>query len=169
MSEVREVPLSQGKVAIVDAADFAWLSQWKWTATNVARPDAPDKFYACRMERKDECDGRKPKMILMHRQILGIDDKRKIDHRDLDTLNNRRGNLRPCTQGQNCLNHRGHRDRRSRFKGVYWHAGARKWMASFRGKYLGLFTNDEQAAVAYDHAAQAYSPEFALLNCDMGG
>ena len=29
---MREISLSQGQVALVDDADYSWLSQWKWFA-----------------------------------------------------------------------------------------------------------------------------------------
>lgn len=168
MSEHREIPLSQGKVAIVDAADFDWLSQWKWSAMKVGRKGAPPKFYAVRVTKKGKTDG-KPKMILMHRLISGAEEGKVADHRDLDTLNNCRLNLRVCTQAGNSLNQKGHRDRGgSRFKGVWWHRKNLKWCADFRGRYLGSFDTEELAAAAYDKAAYAHAPDMALLNCDIG-
>lgn len=165
---MKEIPLSRGMVALVDDEDFDWLSQWKWSALKVGRKGAPAHFYACRMQRKGEYTD-KPKMILMHREIARVAGHEVGDHRDNDGLNNRRYNIRPTSQGLNSLNHAGHRDRLSRFKGVWWHRQNRKWIADFRGKYIGSFQTEELAAAAYDAAALAYSPEFALLNSDIGG
>jgi len=31
---MKEIQLSQGKVALVDDCDFEWLNQWKWSLSN---------------------------------------------------------------------------------------------------------------------------------------
>lgn len=45
MSEVRHIPLSRGLVSTVDAADFEFLSQWKWSALKSAGTFSPDFAY----------------------------------------------------------------------------------------------------------------------------
>lgn len=89
-----EIKLSGGKVAQVDAADFEWLSQWKWYASKGKH----DKYYACRWTKEAEhghCGLRTRKY--MHREIMGLpslrEDPRIVDHGDDDGLNNRRENL----------------------------------------------------------------------------
>jgi len=57
----KEIPLSQGRVAIVDDDDYAWISQWKWYA-NKSR----NKWYAIR----NNPSGDGPAHIRMHRLIL---------------------------------------------------------------------------------------------------
>lgn len=163
---MKEIPLSRGLVAKVDDSDFDWLNQWKWSALRTVSKGG-EKFYAVRMQRKGEYVG-KPKMILMHRVIAETGEGEVTDHRDIDGLNNQRANLRTCSQSENSLNHKGHIDRASKFKGVWWHRKNRKWVADFRGKYIGSFPTEAQAAAAYDVTARAHSEEFALLNCDMG-
>ena len=167
MSETRQIPLTRGLFATVDAADFEWLSQYNWCALKVGRPNAEPKFYAARMTRNGE--EQKKRMVLMHRQILGEPKGKVVDHKNLDTLFNSRSNLRPTTQSGNSLNQAGHSDRASKFKGVYWHRVNKKWVADFRGKYLGSFASEEMAAAAYDKAALEYSPHMALTNMDIGG
>jgi len=164
----KQIPLSRGLFATVDDADFDWLNQWKWSALKVQRGDATPKFYACRMEKRGETTD-KPKMILMHRQIMNAPQGRGVDHRNLNTLDYQRANLRMCNQGQNSLNQRGHSDRTSKYKGLYWHKQNRNWVASFRGKHIGCYRTEDLAAAAYDAAAYQFSPEFALLNADMRG
>jgi len=160
---VKKIPLSQGKFAIVDDADFEWLNQWKWSASRVGK--LRDHFIAVRAEAS--------KTILMSREIVRAQAGSVVDHIDGNPLNNQRGNLRICTQAENSLNNRGALRRRNGtkpgYKGVYWHAGAGRWMASFRNKYLGLFADPSDAARAYDAAARAYSPEFARTNFSDGG
>ena len=62
--EYRFIPLSKGQVAIVDAADFDWLSQWKWCAMWSERTNS---FYAVRSTPR--VNG-KQKMLRMHREIM---------------------------------------------------------------------------------------------------
>lgn len=48
---------------------------------------------------------RKFKYIYMHRLILGLTDpKIVVDHRNHDGLDNRRENIKPCTQAENLQN-----------------------------------------------------------------
>jgi uncharacterized C2H2 Zn-finger protein len=100
------IPLS-GKYAIgnhanafVDDEDFAELSQWRWKA----KPNANHTHvYAVRNVRLK--DGRY-KMLRMHREIIGIpyDGSLDIDHRNRDTMDNRRNNLRLVTRSDNVKN-----------------------------------------------------------------
>lgn len=160
------IPLSRGLFATVDDDDFDWLNQWKWSALRVKRGNGAERFYAVRVETV----AGKQKMFLMHREVARAAAGKNVDHEDRNTLNNRRGNLRECTQGQNSLNQTGHRDRKgSRFKGVYLHKQNRNWCATFRGRHLGSFGDEKDAAAAYNIAALAYDPEFALLNTIDGG
>lgn len=161
MSETREIPLSQGKVAIVDAADFDFLNQWKWSAI-LMRGSHNHRYYAVRTV----CVAGKQTAIQMHRVLMEATSGQYVDHRDNDGLNNRRRNLRLCTNQQNSLNHPGHHAgrRSSQFKGVYWQAPNKKWRARFRGKHVGIFASEQEAARAYDRAAYAFSPDFAFLN-----
>lgn len=158
-----EVPLSQGEVAVVDAADADAVLQFKWS---VAVSDRRLAKYAVRTE----ADGT---AVLLHRSLLGLTkgDPRFIDHIDGDGLNNRRSNLRLCTRSQNALNRgkrpprRGQRSK-SRYIGVSHEYG--KWVAyaDFRGKrtYLGRFTSEIEAAHARDSHVRALHGEFARLN-----
>lgn len=91
-----------------------------------------------------------------------------VDHINLNGLDNRRGNLRLCTDGQNKANGRIRRDNTSGYRGVYWNASANKWQAyiSVNSKrlYLGVFSDPWDAAVAYNDAALKHFGEFARIN-----
>ena len=82
----KTIPLTQGKVAIVDDADFDWLNQWKWYAIH-----RRSIWYA---ETRDRSTGR---CIRMHRLITKVQPDLQVDHRNRDGLDNRRCNLRCCT------------------------------------------------------------------------
>ena len=56
----------------------------------------------------------------------------------------------------------------SRYKGVSWHKGAKKWHSQIVKNgisiYLGLFTNELKAALAYNEKAVELFGDFAYLN-----
>jgi hypothetical protein len=84
-----------------------------------------------------------------------------IDHIDGDTLNNKPENLRLVTHKQNSRSYRKPtKNSTSKYRGVCWHKGRNKYMARIRnnGKliYLGLFTCEKGAALAYNIAAEGY-------------
>lgn len=162
MTPAKQIPLSQGLFATVDAADFDWLSQWKWSALKVKKANTV-RHYAMRMTRKGEVEG-KSVAVLMHRALLRAPKGMVVDHRDNDGLNNQRGNIRVCTQSENMLNCSAHLDARSNFKGVSFNKGLQKWTAEFRGDYIGTFPTEEAAAIAYNKTAKGFDPAFAKLN-----
>ena len=157
---MKEIPLTQGKVALVDDDDFEWLSQFKWYAVKFGRT-----FYAVRQAPR--VNG-KQRTIWMHREVLGLKPgDPRVDHRDGDGLNNQRMNLREATHRQNMMNSRG-RSGSSRFKGVDWDKRAKKWRARIsvngKKKHLGYFIDEEEAARAYDEKAKKIFGEFARVN-----
>ena len=161
-----EIPLTQGKVALVDDADLPLLSGYTWRAQKWTGGNG---WYAI-TSLYVRGSGRRNRLvvpILMHGLLLH--DAPRVDHRDGDGLNNRRENLRPCTQSQNLAN-RGKETKRicsSRYKGVGREPG-RPWRASIRldgrPRHLGYFTDEAAAARAYNAAALAHWGEYARLN-----
>lgn len=91
----------------------------------------------------------------------------QIDHINLDRSCNRWANLRLATSSQNGANKAHRRGSASRFKGVHWDRLTSKWRAQAQvmGKrmHLGSFATAEQAASAYEAAAQKYFGEFARV------
>lgn len=87
-----------------------------------------------------------------------------LDHVNGDPTDDRLENLRPAGQAENMLNIKAHKDSTSSFKGVCWDRGAQKWRVGFRGRYVGIFANEVDAAHAYDRAALAHNPRFSRLN-----
>lgn len=99
----------------------------------------------------------------MHRLLVGAPDDRLVDHRDGNGLNNRRSNLRVCTDGQNCANVGVVRSRTG-WKGVTWRKLSRCYIAQFAGAEVGRFNDPIEAARAYDRAAYAKYGRFACVN-----
>lgn len=164
---VREIPLSRGKVALVDDEDFEALSRHRWYAHRIPRKNGPPSFYAARSITRTINGKPKNKQVLMHRVLMpGVV---QVDHRDGDGLNNVRSNLRPATNSQNAANRRRKlTTASSRFRGVSWDKKRNRWEAHIkvnqRKRHLGLFDREEDAARAYDAAASESFREFAVLN-----
>jgi hypothetical protein len=154
----KEIALSQGKVAVVDDEDFAYVSQFRWFATK-----GPHTWYA---RRKVSINGRQFG-ILMHRELLDAPKGILVDHIDHDGLNNLRINLRLCSQAENQHNQRPRCGGTSQFKGVFL-TDQGKWHAQLRIKdrrlHLGHHATEEAAARAYDAAAREIFGMFASLN-----
>ena len=149
------IPLTQGKLAIVDPEDYHRLNKYKWFATKGRRT-----YYAAR-----RAQGRQ---IWMHRQILKAPPHLVCDHIDHNGLNNRRLNLRPCTRRQNNFNQLPRRGGSSKYKGIT----RCKRTGTFRARiwhnkkciHLGRFKSETKAAKAYDKAAKKLFGKFAYLN-----
>ena len=100
---------------------------------------------------------------MLHRFILGITDKRHVDHINGDGLDNRRRNLRPCTPAQNAWNKRCRRDLP---KGVYRQAnGGYRVQVMKHGEKFPLhgFATVEEAAAAREALAIKLHGEFASM------
>jgi len=91
-----------------------------------------------------------------------------IDHINGNGLDDRRANMRTCTNQQNMRNLRKRRSGSSIYKGVYYDKRRRTWYARIchNGKniHLGTFATEIEAARAYDRAARRLFGEFARLN-----
>lgn len=150
--------LSKGAVTIVDDADFAELSRWKWSLSS--------RGYAVRSAPREGRGKRASRpIILMHRQILNSPLDLHSDHINGDKLDNRRVNLRICTCAENMRNRRPRglrrykgveRTRNGKFCAVVHANGGRK-----RSK---RFITEADAAREYDRLAVAVWGEFAWLN-----
>ena len=156
---MKKIPLTQGKAALVDDADYEWLNQWKWCAVKMCH-----FYYAVRHAKQDNA-----RVLYMHREIMSAPKGLDIDHIDHDGLNNQKINMRLCTRQQNCANKR-KRDftTSSKYKGVCYIRKNGLWLAniSYNNKTmsLGHHAAEEDAARAYDKKAVELFGEFASTN-----
>jgi len=156
----RRIYLGEGCFTILDPQDYYRLKDFKWwvhgNGTNL---------YAARSALTSSF---KSKIVFMHRQLMDPPPSLLVDHRNCDSLDNRRDNLRLATHKQNMQNRRKRKNTSSRFIGVHFDKQRRKWAVHIRHNgrklWLGRFTDEIAAARAYDNAAKKYHGEFARLN-----
>jgi hypothetical protein len=160
---MRFIQLNNGYQAVVDDADFQWLSAWKW----YVKPGKNGSFYAARKE-YDKNDWHITHTINMHRIILNAPLGMQVDHKDGNGLNNQRNNLRLATPSQNGANSRRSKRNTSGYKGVIWNKRNKRWqvriMVERRMVSVGYFIDIEDAAIAYANAASKYFGEFARVS-----
>lgn len=152
---VREIPLTQGQVALVDEEDYERVNAFKWNA----RWSSHNKsFYATRSVRNHASR----KTIYMARFIMNTPIGLFCDHINMNTLDNRKINLRNCTQAQNNINRRIHKNNKLGVKGIFIQRKSFRAKARFNNKNIldKTFPTLEEAIAARDGAIKKYHGEF---------
>lgn len=107
------------------------------------------------------------KLVKMHRLIMGYP-QLQVDHINHNRLDNRRSNLRLCTNQQNCFNRRPYSNNKCGYKGVSWLENRKRYVANIfidgKVKRLGSFKDVREAALAYNDGAKELFGEFAYIN-----
>jgi hypothetical protein len=155
----REIPLTKGQVAIVDAKHYDRIvAMGKWHALFCK---ATNSYYAARSQTKK-------RYVYMHRLVMNAPPGAIVDHRrQSETLRNTEDNLRLVTRRQNNLNSRSRKHNTSGFRGIALTRSG-KWCAHVslgNGKIWSKTIEDkEEAARAFDAKAKEVYGEFAMLN-----
>lgn len=135
---------------IIDLDDVDKVKQYKWTYKG-------DGYVIC-----------KKMNILLHRFIMNPPDDMVVDHENRNPLDNRKDNLRVCTQHENIFNTSMKSNNISGTVGVSWHNKSNKWRAyiSINGKqkHLGLYDSIEEAIAARRQAEIDYFGEYSPNN-----
>ncbi|KPK77617.1 MAG: hypothetical protein AMJ79_02700 [Phycisphaerae bacterium SM23_30] len=159
------LPLTQGHVAIVDDQDLQYLKQWKWCANR-----QQNSLYAVRSMYLRP--GKKVNRRL-HHEVLRLPwplpANHVVDHKNHNTLDCRKQNLRLCSRRQNSYNRRPFRRyMSSRYKGISWYKMQKRWRAQIqfngRRRHLGFFKFEFEAVLTYNIAALILHDRFAFLN-----
>jgi len=148
---MKKIKLTQGKFALVDDEDFEWLNQWKWYAGAGGR---------CAVREEKE------RTVYMHRLIISCPDNKQTDHINGNTFDNRKINLRACTNKENCRNKGIGIMNKSGYKGVRWHKN--NWYAQIKVNqkciHLGVFSSLNEAILSYNKATIEFFGVFARPN-----
>lgn len=164
-----EIMTRNGYTFQVDEQDYELASSRKWIGARF------------RERKKDGEWGKERKYIIrfihengkrkhqrLHRFLLDAPRGLEVDHKNGDTLDNRRCNIRLCTRAQNQMNKCKQLRNRSGYKGVCWYQWGNKWEANItidcKTIVVGRFLTKEEAALAYNKAALEHFGEFARLN-----
>ncbi len=149
---MKQIPLTQGKFALVDDEDYEYLNQWKW-------------HYASFHAYRKDITG---KTIAMHNLVIKPPKGKLVDHKNGNGIDNQRSNLRFATSKQNSYNSK-KKPGKGNFKGVCQKAHyPNKYFTSIskdkKQYYIGYFENEHHAAVAYDLWADYFFGDFARTN-----
>jgi len=157
------INLTQGQSTQVDDEDFEKLNKYKWFAWFCK---STNSYYAIRQTK-----GTPQIVVRMHREVVNCPKGKVVDHINGDTLDNRKENLRICTQGENTKNRRDkNKNNTSGLKGVCLRKTKHKgkvyqtWVAQIgidkKRVYLGSFKTKELAHEAYKEASKKYHKEY---------
>lgn len=150
---MKTILATHNKVILVDDSDFDLVSKFKWSGRG--------RYPVARIEGKT---------IELHRILIKPPFGFEVDHKNRNTFDNRRDNLRIATHKQNLSNRSKSKEKTSNFKGVSWHTSHNKWRSTIttgnpsKQKFLGHFHSPYLAAKAYDAAARKLFGEFACVN-----
>lgn len=155
---MRKIPLTRGYEALVSASDYDQVAHLKWSVVNCG-----GKLYA------RHYTGAIPRrVIFMHRLLTNAPKGMLVDHKNGNGLDNRRENIRLCTNSQNGMNQDSPKP--NGYKGVTFDKsrGKSPWLARITKDgvmtYIGCFGTALEAAKAYDIAAKKVFGEFAKVN-----
>lgn len=157
---MKTIPLSRGKFALVDDCDFERVSQFKWHCCKNKNGD----FIPVRNVRISPGPHGRVTQYLS-RFVIGASGREQVDHRNHDTLNQTRENLRIATPSQNGANRRAFKNNRCGTKGVRIISSGR-WSARIRVNgilsHIGTYDTKNAASEAYKAAAVKHFGEFAF-------
>lgn len=144
--------LTNNQFTYIDSSDFRRLNKYKWYAIFDKKMKS---YYAV-----GKVNG---KLIKLHRFIMRVytNNNLVIDHKNKNTLDNRKKNLKICTQQENLKNKKIQKNNSSGFCGVYFNKRCNKWQSYIRVSnkriHLGCFDNREEAISARSQANKKYS------------
>lgn len=155
---IKEIGLALGYKTILDEDDYANLKGNKWHLFK-----GTSTFYARRNTSRTlrKLGKVKKTMELMHRSIMKPPCGLVVDHINGNGLDNRRCNLRICSQSENLINSKIRSSNTTGYKGVFRNKNTKfgkKWFAritrNYKMTHLGSFNTAEEASFAYKEASK---------------
>jgi hypothetical protein len=143
---------------LIDTEDFELVSSYNtWNISK--RGDV-----VCYKESGSRND-RKRQVFKLHRVIMNAPIDKQVDHINRDPTDNRKANLRLCTQRENGKNLSKKKNNTSGFSGVQWDKARNLWAAviksDYRNIHIGRYDTIEEAISARLFAENYYFKEFA--------
>ena len=140
LGEVTRLSVGRKDFCLIDTSDYCIVKKFVWTISNSGKY----KYVKCSKTKKHA-------YIMMHRLIMKAPRDKFVDHINHDTLDNRRCNLRICTNSQNQMNSVNKKTHsKSKFLGVTWVKSSSSWIGriSAGGKriHLGTFKTELDCA-----------------------
>lgn len=145
------IPLTKGQIALIDKEDFDKIKNYGWFAHYNKRDDVFHTYTNINN-----------KHVIMHTLILNVSKGTEVDHIDHNTLNNRKTNLRLCSDSQNNMNRRITSRNTLGFKGVIKINEKYRAQIGVNNKTinLGTYNTAEEASRAYQEAAKKLHGNF---------
>lgn len=151
------VDLGRGGVALIDALDASLVGRWSWRGVQKS-----NTYYAKRSMRI--AGSSKSSTQSMHRLIMNPPEGMVVDHINGNGLDNRRSNLRVCTQGEN-LRCKKVVKSSTGVRGVSLTRNGERYVAQCslngRSKVIGVFDTLAEASEAYYRRAREIHGDFA--------
>jgi hypothetical protein len=155
-----KLELECGVSVLVDEQDVGLISSHHWRLSHKKKYRESGATYRYLLSKQGA----------LHRLIMAPIAGQVVDHINGDIYDNRRSNLRLCTNAENIRNaqKRCIKKATSKFKGVGFDSNRNRWRATitvdWKTKHLGYFDSEEDAAKAYDIASEKYHGEFGRKN-----
>ena len=163
VNKLKKISLTRNYYTLVNDDDYKIFSKERWQA-NVKDRRNITKVTASRVK---AING-KPTTLYLHREIMKAPKGMYVDHINGDTLDNRRRNLRLCSNSENMRNRGKNTNNTSGYKGVSFSKERNMWESKIIHQYktyhLGYFNTKEKAARAYNRGAKKYHGKFAMKN-----
>lgn len=155
---MKQIELSQGLYTLVDEEDFIFLNQIRWSANYNKKTKV---WYAVNSR----------KGLSLHRYLLGVTDSSiLVKHKNGNTLDNRRENLELISKSESRIRSKKRTTtvNKSKFRGVWFDPrlsnSANPWRVNILNTHVGSFSDEKEAALAWNKAALEMYGENAQLN-----
>jgi len=137
--------------AIVDVEDFEKLAKFKWSLST---------SHGFKYAKINNIETK------MHRLILSAKTGEIVDHKNGNTLDNRKENLRLCTYSQNASNKKMRSDSKTGVKGVSFHKEGFRVRIVHNGKRktFGPYDTLEKAKQKYIEKSLEFHKDFSIFD-----
>jgi hypothetical protein len=166
IQDMKTLKIKDNYEILLDDEDFELYSKFNWYLSR-----GRTTVYAGRDVRYGPRKENKKRRILLHREIMNASEHEYVDHINGNGLDNRKSNLRKCSNADNLKNRSSTKNNKLGLKGISLDKRLNlskrfKVAITYNGiyKFIGRFETKEEAIAAYNEAAIKYHGDFAWLN-----